>query len=548
MAELDLVRARSLACATGTIPTTIGVGAQSLYAGDVCPSLRSQTDHPNNRGHLFATFVSTLLAREEERSGPERWPDAESLCQALADLAYAMQETGERGTAVNATWAMNQLPERPNAPREVLYLAASATLLEWRDDTVRFVHQLLQEYFAALALQGKWEAAIDLSKFWPQGWLEPSDWDETFMLLAGMVPEMTPLVADLLSVNPKLTARCIAGSGGAPPSPEIFQQVQETLVALATSEDVDVRHRNAAGDALNDVDDSRPGVGLTAEDLPDILWCTVPEGMFLMGNTKETDEMAFGNEAPQHEVHLATFAISKYPITNAQYRAFVRDGGYIEEWRHCWTQGGWQWRTQRNRIGPKTYGGTFDLANHPVVGVTLYEAVAFCNWLSAKLERPITLPSEAQWEKAARGTDGRHYPWGPALTPEHANYADTGLDSTSCVGIFPRARVPMSCLIWLAMYLNGQAVCIEITQISLTMVAKISLRWGVVWFVAVRLTMIVTSCVVLVATAATLTSVAAVSVFVFCPPAFETLVAGCLWTCARKGVHYSGVKDSTSCG
>ena len=72
--------------------------------------------------------------------------------------------------------------------------------------------------------------------------------------------------------------------------------------------------------------------------------------------------------------------------------------------------------------GPRRYGGDFDLANHPVVGVSWYEAVAFCSWLTKKLGRPVMLPSEAQWEKAARGTDGRRYPWGPEITPEHANY------------------------------------------------------------------------------------------------------------------------------
>jgi formylglycine-generating enzyme required for sulfatase activity len=91
-----------------------------------------------------------------------------------------------------------------------------------------------------------------------------------------------------------------------------------------------------------------------------------------------------------------------------------------------------------DRTAPEKYGGVYDLPNHPVVMVTWYEAVAFCNWLTQKLGRPVSLPSEAQWERAARHTDGRRYPWGEELTPDHANYRQTGIGTTTAVGIFPK--------------------------------------------------------------------------------------------------------------
>ncbi|MBK8050300.1 MAG: SUMF1/EgtB/PvdO family nonheme iron enzyme [Anaerolineales bacterium] len=131
-------------------------------------------------------------------------------------------------------------------------------------------------------------------------------------------------------------------------------------------------------------------------------------------------------------------------MTNAQYQAFIDDGGYTEQWRRCWTAAGWTWKGDRR--GPKRYGGVFDLPNHPVVGVTWYEAVAFCKWLSVKSGRQVSLPIEAQWEKAARGTDGRRYPWGQEITPNHANYWDTGIHATSAVGVFPKGESPL----WLA--------------------------------------------------------------------------------------------------
>ncbi len=118
------------------------------------------------------------------------------------------------------------------------------------------------------------------------------------------------------------------------------------------------------------------------------------------------DRESFGQETPQHRPTLGAFEISKYSITNAQFEAFVQDGGYTDRcWRSCWTKAGLKWKG--DNTGPNKYGGVFDMPNHPVVGVMWYEAVAYCNWLSQKLGRPVSLPSEAQWERAARHTDGR---------------------------------------------------------------------------------------------------------------------------------------------
>lgn len=148
-----------------------------------------------------------------------------------------------------------------------------------------------------------------------------------------------------------------------------------------------------------------------------------------------------GERKDQRTVSLDAFAISKYPITNAQYEAFVQDGGYNEkQWRSCWTKEGLKWKGSASVIGPSKFGGAFDLPNHPVVGVSWYKAVAYCNWLSQKLGQQISLPTEEQWERAARHTDRRRYPWGDQITPDHANYDETGIGTTTAVGIFPKGR------------------------------------------------------------------------------------------------------------
>ena len=115
----------------------------------------------------------------------------------------------------------------------------------------------------------------------------------------------------------------------------------DRLVALLADAQLSVPGplRAAAGQTLARLGDPRPGVGLRPDGLPDIAWCDVPAGQFRMGNTKQTDEMAYDDEAPQHAEQIREpYRISKYPITNAQFDAFVQDGGYTGKWRDCWTE------------------------------------------------------------------------------------------------------------------------------------------------------------------------------------------------------------------
>ncbi|MCB0055043.1 MAG: SUMF1/EgtB/PvdO family nonheme iron enzyme, partial [Caldilinea sp.] len=168
------------------------------------------------------------------------------------------------------------------------------------------------------------------------------------------------------------------------------------------------------------------------------------------------DPQAWDHEQPQHEVLIPyDFRMARYPITNAQYRCFVDAGGYAAEryWAEARAAGVWQDGWVEGRSGPEEYGEPFALANHPVVGVTWYEALAFTRWLSDALHEQgklpkgwqVRLPSEAEWEKAARGADGRRYPWGETLTPQHANFDETRIGATNAVGCFPLGAGPHRC-------------------------------------------------------------------------------------------------------
>jgi len=159
--------------------------------------------------------------------------------------------------------------------------------------------------------------------------------------------------------------------------------------------------------------------------LPKDGFVKIPAGEFPMGSDKERDKDVYDSEFPQHTVRLSEYHIARYPVTVAQFRAFMNDNGY---------------RTDEDWEKYNKYG------NHPVVNVSWNDAAAYCKWLTDKLVRQMRLPTEAEWEKAARGTDGRIYPWGDEADPDKANYDDTGINMTSAVGCFPKGKSPYGVL------------------------------------------------------------------------------------------------------
>jgi formylglycine-generating enzyme required for sulfatase activity len=177
---------------------------------------------------------------------------------------------------------------------------------------------------------------------------------------------------------------------------------------------------------------------------------TIPAGAFLMGTPEsELDELSklgvdrgwIQNETPQHEVTLDAYAISRYPVTNDEFARFIEDGGYRE--RDYWTEAGWKQKEGDGWTQPRYWDDDkWNAPSQPVVGVSWYEALAYCNWLAAKTGRPYRLPSEAEWEKAARGTDGRRYPWGNQWDPARCNNKESGPGRTTPVGEYPTGDSP----------------------------------------------------------------------------------------------------------
>jgi formylglycine-generating enzyme required for sulfatase activity len=172
-----------------------------------------------------------------------------------------------------------------------------------------------------------------------------------------------------------------------------------------------------------------------AEDIR-LEFLRVPAGKFTMGSTDDEPDAQM-DEKPQHTVYLDEYEIGKYEVTIAQFRAFVKATGrktMAEVAGYAWTYTGasdFGWdgvdgATWQHPRGPGSDVSAGD--NYPVTQVGWDDAVAFCAWASEVTGRSVRLPTEAQWEKAARGADGRKFPWGnDAPAGNLTNYADSNL-------------------------------------------------------------------------------------------------------------------------
>jgi len=452
-----------------------------------------------NRAELMERFTQILMGWAKAKCPPQQWLEAEVQREALSILAFEMQDRAGAGTVVetgklkmvmpDAVQPDPNWPPRPAPADQVLSLAAGARLIELPVDrsTVRFYHQLLQEYFAARAMlkrlgppsipptggeallapastpsrlpiaptgreaflplplgEGRGEG---LERLWRWPWLEsdmplwvrpkhnfdspppppPTGWEETTILAAGLAPENDPqLVQALLRVNPVLAGRCLH-EGRARVDRATRQAVINALLDTIARPEVALRVRIAAGEVLGYLGDPRLGELVV-----------IPAGKFWMGEDQE-----------RHKLFLPAYQVGKYPLTNVEYGRFIEAGGY--QTKRWWTEAGWKAKEKLRYekeawIEPRYWqDNRFNHPNQPLVGISWYESVAYCRWLSAESGQPYRLPAEAEWEKAARGLDGRRYPWGDDFEANRLNVNEGRqvVMTTTPVGLYPGGAGPL---------------------------------------------------------------------------------------------------------
>ncbi len=193
------------------------------------------------------------------------------------------------------------------------------------------------------------------------------------------------------------------------------------LVQTATDPAQPPLKRIQAARKLAEHGDPRYGTGLRADGVPEIDWVRIPAGRFIFHYDRRME--------------LPTFYIARYPITHAQFTAFIAAGGYDDP---RWWEG-----LARRETRPDEQRWPWD--NQPRERVSWFDAVAFCRWLSVQLGHAIRLPTEPEWEKAARGTGGRIYPWGDRYIGGCANINEVtsgvgthNLRQPTPVGIYPQ--------------------------------------------------------------------------------------------------------------
>ena len=390
---------------------------------------------PDSRRELFEEFVGVLLLREQEEKNRKEAevPPTNELKAKLKLLAWELQSQSSGIDEARTTLLRSDAEKL--MPDTWVKFAHDQSVLLIIGDKVRFSHQLLQEFFTAQSFKERRENGWKASQIWPKDkWWQPNGWEVAAELAFEYETDPIPFLNWLAEGNPTLAGkiareRQVSGE-------DLFTAYRREWEASITDINnyPNPHERHGISTVLAWMRwDNRYGIGLDADGLPEIDWVEIPEGEFIYQDNEE--------------LPLDTFKISRHPITNAQFQAFVDDGGFEnDEWwininkpdekpDHCWTE-----------------------LNRPTESVSWYNAVAFCRWLSAKTGADVCLPTEQQWEKAARGTDGRKYPWGKEYVSGYANIDETAmytdgeyvgkwlLDETSSVGSYPQGRSPFGAL------------------------------------------------------------------------------------------------------
>lgn len=501
-AKMDATReCRELIEAVQRNPGVRRLAANPLLLTVLSLMKRQGVTLPERRVELYAKYVETLLSSWNRARGLGRAPtrdlDVVETVKVLAPLALWMHtvspgvglvKTGELQEELQRLYRERGEGQAEKAARQFLKDVRdhASLLLERGPGRYGFIHLTFEEYLAAVALAQQGQESVEPVVQAMLARVEEPAWREVHLLAVGYLGIVQQrekaagsVVEGLLKAGAQSKGRSVvlageavadAGSGSIPPVVRA-QTVEALLKTMTDDQAAEPATRAAAGNALATLGDPRVEVvPRTLDDVGTMEFCYVPSGPFVMGD---------GSRSYDNESLTNGYWIAKYPVTVAQYDWFVRDGGYSrgEFWAEAQQRGFWK-NGKYNKPGlvewvsaRSSFGHPFDLANHPV-RLSCSEAAAFCRWLTVRWQTSLPegyaaqLPSQAEWEKAARGgrrvstcalrrslSSGlitnsdveevdnpcptRSFPWGDRFEANRANSYESSIRATSSVGAFP---------------------------------------------------------------------------------------------------------------
>ncbi|MGD2086029.1 MAG: SUMF1/EgtB/PvdO family nonheme iron enzyme [Candidatus Aminicenantes bacterium] len=403
---------------------------------------------PEQRADLYNRIIDNLIHR---RFNDPTQPGKENeILEFLMTLAFEAQKNNRKTIEItDALKILRNIFPKKQDERQSQYQQRILKLFNESEprcglfdcvgsDEIQFTHLTFQEFLSAKYMVYE---DIDWQPFLDKDW-----WEETLLLYTGFMSLDrkrigNDIVKNILTTKANqekdekkrlrlqfLGARAICDFQPVKRDETVVSIAREQMIQL-TESDVALEDRFQAGELLGSLGDTR-----FSEDN----MVLVPAGEFIRGSEK------YKNAKPVKRIYLDDFKIGVFPVTNQEFRRFVDYDGYNRE--EYWTKEGWQWRIEEKVTEPALlYDREWNGPNFPVVGISWYEADTYVKWLSDVTKKTYRLPTEAEWEKAARGTEGKIYSWGNTYDKNLCNSRESNLARTSPVGIFPKGKSNYGC-------------------------------------------------------------------------------------------------------